>query len=386
MRTHEEFGRIDVAIANAGVLGRGGTFRTLTPDQVGGVMSVNVAGVVNTVAATLESVISSRGQIVLVSSVFAYINGAGAIPYAMSKAAVEQLGRGLGVELASHGASAMTAYFSLIETDMIRQGVDADPHVLGPALGDAQVHPQANPASDCGRRDCRRPGTQANLHYGSRPLAARRRASRRGRTDFRCETRARCRRAASACATREPRDTNGAPRSAQPTTFANLLILRHQRVMLDAPTRVGQLVGRTMAITRAMAVAVAVTGAAVGLASPAWADEPLDGDYIFTNGATTNTWTITTRCNAEVTCGGMVSSNTGMDAGINRLAGGPWIVERRDVSNGWTCVDGSTGPADLTYSFDPATLVGTLTYYSKPGVCNDPNEGHDQKPISLQRQ
>src|SRR6185436_19122753 len=128
--TLEQFGRIDVVIANAGVLGRGGTFRTLTPDQVGDVMSVNVAGVVNTVAATLESVIGSRGQIVLVSSVFAYINGAGAIPYAMSKAAVEQLGRGLSVELASHGASAMTAYFSLIETDMIRQGVDADPHVL----------------------------------------------------------------------------------------------------------------------------------------------------------------------------------------------------------------------------------------------------------------
>lgn len=128
-RTHEEFGRIDVVIANAGVLGRGGTFRTLTPNQVGAVMSVNVAGVVNTVAATLESVISSGGQMVLISSVFAYINGAGAIPYAMSKAAVEQLGRGLRVELASHGASAMTAYFSLIETDMIRQGVDADPHV-----------------------------------------------------------------------------------------------------------------------------------------------------------------------------------------------------------------------------------------------------------------
>lgn len=128
-RTHEEFGCLDIAIANAGVLGRGGTFRTLTPDQVDGVMSVNVAGVVNTVAATLESVIGTRGQLVLVSSVFAYLNGAGAIPYAMSKAAVEQLGRGLGVELASHGASAMTAYFSLIETDMIRHGIDADPQV-----------------------------------------------------------------------------------------------------------------------------------------------------------------------------------------------------------------------------------------------------------------
>jgi NAD(P)-dependent dehydrogenase (short-subunit alcohol dehydrogenase family) len=128
-RTLEEFGRIDVAIANAGVLGRGGTMRTLTPGQVCGVMSVNVDGVVNTVSATLNPVIDSRGQIVLVSSVFAYINGAGAIPYAMSKAAVEQLGRGLGVELARHGASAMTAYFSLIETDMIRRGVDADPEV-----------------------------------------------------------------------------------------------------------------------------------------------------------------------------------------------------------------------------------------------------------------
>jgi NAD(P)-dependent dehydrogenase (short-subunit alcohol dehydrogenase family) len=125
----EHYGRIDVVIANAGVLGRGGTMRTLTPGQVCGVMSVNVDGVVNTVSATLDPVIDSRGQIVLVSSVFAYINGAGAIPYAMSKAAVEQLGRGLGVELARHGASAMTAYFSLIETDMIRHGVDADPEV-----------------------------------------------------------------------------------------------------------------------------------------------------------------------------------------------------------------------------------------------------------------
>ncbi|HSS23725.1 MAG TPA: SDR family NAD(P)-dependent oxidoreductase [Mycobacterium sp.] len=129
-RTHEHFGRIDVAIANAGILGRANTFRGLTPDQVRGVMSVNVDGVVNTVSATLDSVISSRGQIVLVSSVFAYINGAGAIPYAMSKAAVEQLSRGLNVELARHGASTMTAYFSLIETDMIRQGVDADPHAV----------------------------------------------------------------------------------------------------------------------------------------------------------------------------------------------------------------------------------------------------------------
>jgi NAD(P)-dependent dehydrogenase (short-subunit alcohol dehydrogenase family) len=70
-RTHEDFGRLDVVIANAGILVRANTFRALTPDQVARVMSVNVDGVVNTVSATLDSVISSCGQIVLVSSVFA---------------------------------------------------------------------------------------------------------------------------------------------------------------------------------------------------------------------------------------------------------------------------------------------------------------------------
>jgi hypothetical protein len=139
-----------------------------------------------------------------------------------------------------------------------------------------------------------------------------------------------------------------------------------------------------MAITRTMALAVVVTCTAVGLASPAWADERLDGDYTFVNGATTNIWNITTQCNGERTCGGTVSTSTGWVGAISRLAGGPWTAERRDVPNGWTCPDGSTGPADLLYSFDPASLVGTVNYTSKPGACNDPNSGQAQQPISLQ--
>ena len=126
----DHFGRIDVAIANAGILSRAATLRTTPASAIESVLAVNVTGVVNTVQATLDQIVAHRGQLVLISSVFAFLNGMGTIPYAMSKAAVEQLGRGLGVELASHGASAMTAYFSLIETDMIRQGVDVDPHVL----------------------------------------------------------------------------------------------------------------------------------------------------------------------------------------------------------------------------------------------------------------
>lgn len=127
--TRTRFGRPDIVIANAGILGGGGTVRALRPGQAERVLEVNVGGVLNTVAATIDDVIANQGQIVLISSVFAYINGAGAVPYAMSKAAVEQLGRGLGVELAAHGASVLTAYFSLLDTDMIRDGVDADPHL-----------------------------------------------------------------------------------------------------------------------------------------------------------------------------------------------------------------------------------------------------------------
>lgn len=124
------FGRIDVAIANAGVMGAASTLRTMPAASAEQVLAVNVDGVLNTVGATVEQVIANQGQIVLVSSVFAFMNGMGAIPYAMSKAAVEQLGRGLRIELAEHGVSVLTAYFALIQTDMVRNGIDADPRVL----------------------------------------------------------------------------------------------------------------------------------------------------------------------------------------------------------------------------------------------------------------
>src|ERR1700754_1854092 len=103
-------------------------------------------------------------------------------------------------------------------------------------------------------------------------------------------------------------------------------------------TRVGGLAQRTgMTLTRAMAVAMAVaavTGTAVGLSGPAWTDDRLDGSFDYTDGPTTNTWSITTFCNPEGTCAGTVSSSTGMLAQIHRPPGGPWTVERHDVSNG----------------------------------------------------
>ncbi|MDQ4112958.1 MAG: SDR family NAD(P)-dependent oxidoreductase [Actinomycetota bacterium] len=129
-QTVDRFGRLDVVIANAGLLTKAATLRNTPTADIEATLAVNVTGVANTVSAALPQVIAQRGQVVLISSVFAFLNGMGTIPYAMSKAAVEQLGRGLRVELADHGVSVLTAYFSLVQTDMIARGVDEDPVVM----------------------------------------------------------------------------------------------------------------------------------------------------------------------------------------------------------------------------------------------------------------
>jgi len=122
----DRFGRLDIVVANAGLLAEAATLRNTPATDVAATLAVNVMGVVNTVAAGIEEVIRNRGQVVLISSVYAFINGMGNIPYAMSKAAVEQLGRGLRIELADHGASVLTAYFSLVDTNMIHHSIDQD--------------------------------------------------------------------------------------------------------------------------------------------------------------------------------------------------------------------------------------------------------------------
>jgi NAD(P)-dependent dehydrogenase (short-subunit alcohol dehydrogenase family) len=88
---------------------------------------VNLNGVYRTVDAALPEIVRRGGHVVVIASIYAFANGAGVAPYAMSKAGVEALGRSLRVELRPHGASASVAYFGWIDTQMVRQGIDADP-------------------------------------------------------------------------------------------------------------------------------------------------------------------------------------------------------------------------------------------------------------------
>jgi NAD(P)-dependent dehydrogenase (short-subunit alcohol dehydrogenase family) len=123
----ERFGGLDVVVANAGIASRVASFRAMPTETFERVLDVNLMGVCRTVDAALGEVIRRRGHVVVISSIYAFFNGIGAAPYAMSKAAVEQFGRALRAELTPHGASASVAYFGFIDTEMVHRAIDADP-------------------------------------------------------------------------------------------------------------------------------------------------------------------------------------------------------------------------------------------------------------------
>jgi len=122
----ERFGGLDIVVANAGIASRVATFTAMSTETFEQVLDVDLMGVYRTVDAALPQIISRRGHVVVISSVYAFINGVGAIPYAMSKAAVEQFGRALRLELSPHGASATVAYFGFIDTEMVHRAIDDD--------------------------------------------------------------------------------------------------------------------------------------------------------------------------------------------------------------------------------------------------------------------
>ena len=122
----ERLGGLDVVVANAGIAPKPRPMSVIGNEEFERVIDVDLYGVWRTVRPALPQVIERQGHVVVVASVYAFLNGMMAAPYAMAKAGVEQLGRALRVELAPHGASAGVAYFGFIDTDMVREAF-ADP-------------------------------------------------------------------------------------------------------------------------------------------------------------------------------------------------------------------------------------------------------------------
>ena len=129
----ERFGGIDVVVANAGVAPVG-TVLTIDPEAFERTIEVNLLGVWRTVRATLPHVLERQGYVLCVASVAAAVHGPLMAHYCASKAGTEAFAQSLRSEVAHKGTRVGVAYFSFIDTDMVR---DAFAHPATTAQRDA---------------------------------------------------------------------------------------------------------------------------------------------------------------------------------------------------------------------------------------------------------
>lgn len=113
------FGRIDVAIANAGLqfMGR---MATMPREQFERTIEVNLLGVWRTNRAVLDEIVRNRGYLLNVASLAAASHAPLMGAYTASKAGVEAMTDALRVELAPSGARVGCAYFGFIDTDLVK--------------------------------------------------------------------------------------------------------------------------------------------------------------------------------------------------------------------------------------------------------------------------
>lgn len=126
--TVERFGGLDVAVANAGIAqSQVATVRGIGTEEWERVFEVDMLGVWRTVRAALPQIVDRKGHIVVTGSIYSFANGVLNSPYAVAKAGVEALGRGLRAELMPLGASAGVVYYGWVDTQLVQDGF-ARPH------------------------------------------------------------------------------------------------------------------------------------------------------------------------------------------------------------------------------------------------------------------
>jgi NAD(P)-dependent dehydrogenase (short-subunit alcohol dehydrogenase family) len=117
-RLRQEFGKIDVLIANAGV-GATTEATELDPEEVARLMSVNVIGAVNSVAAVLpEMAKRGSGQLVAISSLSAYRGLRKSAAYCASKASLSSFFESVRIDLIGSGVDVTIIHPGFIKTPL----------------------------------------------------------------------------------------------------------------------------------------------------------------------------------------------------------------------------------------------------------------------------
>lgn len=114
-----EFGRLDVAVANAGfsVMGR---LEDLTEDEWRRQIDINVLGVVRTARHALPELRKHGGRLALIGSVSGHLCIPRSSAYSASKFAVRAIGLTLSQELAGTGVSCTTLHPGFVESEIAR--------------------------------------------------------------------------------------------------------------------------------------------------------------------------------------------------------------------------------------------------------------------------
>lgn len=125
----DRFGRIDVAVSNAGI-GVIGAARHLDPDVLARQLDINLTGNWRFIHACIPHLLESKGYLLGVASAAAIMATPAEAFYSASKAGLEALLDVVRVELAHLGVDVGVAYLMFIDTPMVRTGEAQHPDLV----------------------------------------------------------------------------------------------------------------------------------------------------------------------------------------------------------------------------------------------------------------
>jgi short-subunit dehydrogenase len=137
-----EFGKIDVLIANAGIGGNNSETRNLNAEAVAKVININLLGAVNAVSAVLPSMLENKsGQLVAVSSLAGFRGLPKSAAYSASKAGMTAFFESVRLDVQDKGVSVTIIQPGFIKTPLtsgrnnkmpfLMELEDSIPHFLG---------------------------------------------------------------------------------------------------------------------------------------------------------------------------------------------------------------------------------------------------------------
>jgi NAD(P)-dependent dehydrogenase (short-subunit alcohol dehydrogenase family) len=119
-KTIARFGRLDVAVNNAGTEGRGGLITDQTAESFAATFETNVLGVVLSMKHEVRAMqAQGSGNIINISSTYGHQGAARASIYAGAKHAVEGITKSVALELATSGIRVNAVAPGPIDTDML---------------------------------------------------------------------------------------------------------------------------------------------------------------------------------------------------------------------------------------------------------------------------